>query len=385
VRRRHRLLLTATLLLGGLAGVSLLTALGAATEGPLSGLVTSVATVGGSLEHRLSRLFSGPGRSANLSWFQQYRTNPEQLRKPDVVLLGAFDGWIPRSLDGAVKFEQQIGTTLPLIQLYTAWGDKPDQQFPVQIATAISDMGSVPVITWEPWLTDFESALHPTIPLREARERHGMAAVARGDYDFYIDKWASEAAKFGRPILLRFGHEMNDPYRYPWGPQNNTKEEYIAAWRHVVNRFRHDRANAVIWIWSPHVAYQYWQTYYPGNEYVDWVATGVLNYGPIAQWSKWWSFQEIFGESYPKLALFGKPIMIAEFGSLSFGGDRAAWYRDALADFRRRFPAVRAILFFNVKFDQSATQQIVDWTFADDTLTLGVVARATRALSQGSR
>lgn len=385
MKRRHRLLLTATLLLGGLAGVGMLTAIGSVGDGPLSGLLTSVATMGGSLEHRLIEMFSGPGRSANLGWFDEYRRKPERLRKPDVVLLGAFDGGIPRTLDGVVKLEQQIGTTLPLIQLYTAWGDKPDQQFPLKFVTAIWDMGSVPIITWEPWLTDFESARHSAIALRDTRDSHGMAAVARGDYDFYVDQWAGEAAKFGKPIFVRFGHEMNDPYRYPWGPQNNTKEEYIAAWRHVVERFRRDGAKDVIWVWSPHVAYKYWETYYPGNEYVDWVATGVLNYGPIAQWSQWWTFQEIFGNKYPALASRGKPIMIAEFGSLAFGGDRAGWYTDALTDLRRRFPAVRSVVFFNVKSDQSATQQTVDWTFPNDTLTLRAVARATQTLRQDSR
>ena len=72
--------------------------------------------------------------------------------------------------------------------------------------------------------------------------------------------------------------------------------------------------------------------------------------------------------------------MIAEFGSLAYGGDRAGWYRDALTDFRRRFPAVHAILFFNVKSDQSATQQAVDWTFADDSLTLRTLAGAFASL-----
>lgn len=385
MRRRDRLLLTATLLLGGLAGVGLLTAIGSAGDGPLSGFVSSVATVAGSLEHHLTRILSGPGRSANLKWFEQYRTRPELLRKPDAVLLGAFDGGIPATLDGVVKLEQQIGTTLPLIQLYTAWGDKPDEQFPAEVVTAIWDMGSIPIITWEPWLNDFESARHSTVALRETRDRHGMGAVARGDYDFYVDQWAAEATKFGKPIFVRFGHEMNDPYRYPWGPQNNSKEDYIAAYRHVVQRFRQDGAKDVIWVWSPHLAYKYWETYYPGDKYVDWVATGALNYGPIAQWSQWWSFQEIFGAKYPALAAFGKPIMIAEFGSLAVGGDRAAWYRDALADFPTRFPAVRSVVFFNVKSDQSATQQKVDWTFADDTLTLHAVARAAQTLWHGSR
>jgi hypothetical protein len=145
------------------------------------------------------------------------------------VLLGAYDGGEPATLEGIDRLEQRIGVTLPLIQLYTAWGDTPDEQFPGRVAAAIRDFGSVPLISWEPWLTDFESALHPNIALRDVRENHGMAAVARGEYDFYIDAWAVDAARFGHPIFVRLGHEMNDPYRYPWGPQHNTKEEFIAA------------------------------------------------------------------------------------------------------------------------------------------------------------
>jgi beta-mannanase len=266
-----------------------------------------------------------------------------------------------------------------LIQIYTAWGDKPEHHFPLELVTAITDLGSVPVITWEPWLSVFESARHPHLPLPATREQHGMAAVTRGDYDFYLEAWAADAARFGKPVLVRFGHEMNDPYRYPWGPQHNTKEEYIAAWRHVVEVFRRAGAGNVIWVWSPHVAYEYWDLYYPGDDVVDWTATGVLNFGPIAQWSKWWSFDEIFGTKYDRLAAFGKPIMIAELGSLAVGGDRAAWYEDALADLPARYPAVAAVLFFHVAGDQTVTYQKVDWSLAGDSTITRTIAGAVRS------
>ena len=93
-----------------------------------------------------------------------------------------------------MELERRLDTTFPLVHFYTAWGDKPDQRFPLRLVTAIWDMGSVPMVTWEPWLTDFENARHPHLPLRDARDRHGLAAVARGDYDFYMDAWAAEAA-----------------------------------------------------------------------------------------------------------------------------------------------------------------------------------------------
>jgi tetratricopeptide (TPR) repeat protein len=132
-------------------------------------------------------------------------------------------------------------------------------------------------------------------------------------------------------------------------------------------------AGNVIWVWSPHVAYEYWDLYYPGDGFVDWAATGVLNFGPIAQWSRWWTFDEIFGSKYERLAAFGRPVMIAEFGSLAVGGDRAGWYRAAMEALPDRYPAVRALLFFEVAGDQTVTYQKVNWTIADDADVLAAV------------
>jgi hypothetical protein len=361
------------------AGVWLLTSIGAAGEGPLTGLLGRLGSLVGTVEQRARGRLRGSTRSDSLRWFAATRRDTSALRRPGRILLGAYDGGIPRTLEGVLALERSLGTVFPLVQMYAAWGDKPEHHFPLELATAITDLGSVPVITWEPWLSVFESARHPHLSLPATREQHGMAAVARGDYDFYLEAWAADAVRFGKPVLLRFGHEMNDPYRYPWGPQHNTKEEYIAAWRHVVEVFRRAGAGNVLWVWSPHVAYEYWDLYYPGDDVVDWTATGVLNFGPIAQWSKWWSFDEIFGTKYDRMAAFGKPIMIAELGSLTVGGDRAAWYEDALADLPARYPGVAAVLFFHVAGDQTVTYQKVDWSLAGDSTTTRTIAGAIRS------
>lgn len=375
MKTRHRVSLFVIIIAAALLGSLALTTISSSSEGPVSVMLTRFGTAVGSLEHAMRARFSGPGREADLRWFTDFRKNAKNLKNPDRVLLGAFDSGIPKTLDGVLSLEHAIGTSLPLIQIYTAWGDQTDQTFPIKMVTAIWNIGSVPLVTWEPWLTDFINSRHANIPLRDARERHGMAAVASGTYDFYVDAWAARAAKFRKPLFVRLGHEMNDPYRYPWGPQNNTNGEYIAAWRHVVDRFRAAGADNVIWVWSPHVAYKYWETYYPGDKYVDWVATGALNFGPIAQWSQWWTFSEIFGLKYEQLASFGKPVMVAEFGSLAVGGNRADWYREALESMPTRYPRVRAVLFFNVKNDQTVTYQKVDWTIDADSAVL----RAIRA------
>jgi hypothetical protein len=371
--------LVAVALAASVASIVALTTFSSASEGPFGTIFGRLGAAWGSLEHSLRERVSGGGRRRELSWFQPYATNPARLRAPDFVLLGAYDSGLPATLEGVVELENALGVTFPLIHLYTSWGDKTDQQFPVGLVTSIVDVGSIPLVTWEPWLTDFENVNHPHLPLRTARDRHGLAAIARGDYDFYVDAWAADARRFGRPVFVRFGHEMNDPYRYPWGPQNNTHEEFIAAWRHVVERFRSAGADNVIWVWSPHVAYRYWESYYPGANFVDWVATGTLNFGTVAHWSQWWTFEEILGARYEALASFGKPILLAEFGSLAVGGDRTRWYIDALERLTRQFTAVRGLVFFNARNDRTVTYQVVDWSLTGDPELSGAVRAVLQA------
>jgi hypothetical protein len=378
MRRRHRLVVTFAALGVAAGSVMLLTTLSSASHGPIGATLERLAAAVTSLEHRMRVRLSGAGRARHLAWFERYRLGADRLRQPDVLLLGAYDDRFATDARRLIGLEEAIGTTFPLVHIYTAWGDRPEQRFPLGQLTTIWTLGSVPVVTWEPWLSAFESARHPHLPLRDQRDWGGLEAVADGEYDFYVDAWASAAAEFGRPLFVRFAHEMNDPYRYPWGPQNNTKEQFIAAWRHVVQRARRAGAHNVVWVWSPHLAYDYWDLYYPGDEYVDWVASSALNYGPIARWSEWWSFDEIFGRKYPRLAQIGKPVMVAEFGTLRVGGDRATWYREALSALPKRLPTVHALIFFHATEDHTVTPQTVDWSFLADERAVGAIREAIR-------
>lgn len=378
MRTRYRVVVVAAIVAASVAIVGLLVLLGRAAEGPVRTGLDAVGEAVSRAESRLAHRLRGPGRAEQLSALAVLRTNADSLRQPDRILLGAYTETIPASLDGVLRLEDSLQSPLAIVQVYTAWGDRPDQQFPRRVAEAIHDLGSIPLITWEPWLVDFENRLHPHLPLRDDRDRGGLAAIAAGQYDFYLDAWAREAARFGRPLLVRLAHEMNDPYRYPWGPHNNGAGDFVAAWRHIVGRFRAAGAHNVVWVWSPHVAYEGYEWFYPGSDVVDWVATGVLNYGTVAHWSRWWSFDEIFGRHYPRLAEFGKPVMIAEFGTLAVGGDRAAWYRAALDSLPQRFPGVRALLFFDVREDRTVTYQALDWSFVGEAGSLDAIRAAVR-------
>ncbi|HEU4521608.1 MAG TPA: hypothetical protein VFT12_06375, partial [Thermoanaerobaculia bacterium] len=185
----------------------------------------------------LARVRAG-SRSEYLAPMRPTLDSVKALKNPNRMLVGAYDGGFPNDMSGFVSLETKLRYRFPIISFYTAWGDKPDQQFPVRMVETIDRLGSVPMITWEPWVTDFDVRLRPNLPSKEEREYASLAAIAKGEYDFYISPWAEAAARFGKPIFLRFAHEMNDPYRYPWGPQNgNRPDDFIGAWRRVHDIF----------------------------------------------------------------------------------------------------------------------------------------------------
>lgn len=373
MRRRNRILLVVIGFAASIALVLGLLLVGTASSGPLSSFLTGVGSAIGRIESDVVRRARGPGRSANLEWVSTLRTNADSLRSPSSLLLGAYDDDLPDSFAGFLELESSIETEVPIVQSYVAWGDASEHRFPRRLVEATHNLGSVPLITWEPWIETFENELHRELPLRGQRDKGGLRDIANGLYDFYITEWATSAAAVDGAVMVRFAHEMNDPYRYPWGPQNNEAQDFIDAWRHVVDIFKEVGADNVVWVWSPHVAYSGYEAYWPGDDYVGWVATGALNYGTVAYWSEWWSFDQIFGQHYEFLVGFDKPIMIAEFGSLAIGGDRAEWYREALEDFRDRFPEVHALVFFNVDDDQTVTRQGIDWSLSLDPEVLAAV------------
>jgi beta-mannanase len=194
-----------------------------------------------------------------------------------------------------------------------------------------------------------------------------------------VTRWATEAARYGKPLYLRFAHEMNDPYRYPWGPQNgNRPDDFIAAWKHVHLIFQKMNAANVLWVWSPHISMPWFEYYYPGDEWVDWIGTGVLNYGDVAPWSRWWTFHQILEKAYPALVKLRKPIMITEFGSVASGGDAAQWYGQAFRDVHEKYGAIRSVIFFNQTRDATLSTTPLNWSPLQDARTARVVAEAMR-------
>lgn len=364
--KSYRFLIVVLALFAGFLIVFLLTQLGDKSKGPLESMLSRAGNAVDDVENKMILEQREVTRKTKLAWLNNYRDNKDALINSKFVFFGASDNSSKESYERIINLEDTLNTTFSIIHLFQAWGEREEHEFPTKEVNAINRIGSIPLITWEPWVSAFSVENYPGIPTVEMRDKGAMNYVTKGYYDNFLRKWAQKAKEFGHPFYLRLGHEMNDPYRYPWGPQNNTPQEYVSAWKHVHDIFDEMGAHNVIWVWSPHVAYGFFKEYYPGKKYVDLIATGALNFGTSAQWSKWWTFKEIFGGYYDQLAQFKQPIMIAEFGSLSIGGDRAQWFTDALQNIEKDYPLINAVVFFHYNSDKTTTDKSISWYIIDD-------------------
>lgn len=339
----------------------LLTFAGNQSSGPFRNIVGYLQLKIAGIEH--SVVTRNEGRRNDLIWFQQYKFNNSLISTSDKIIFGIYDDHQSDVLGNIVRLESKLQSRFPIIQIYTAWGSKNNQTFPRLMSQAIHNMGSIPMITWEPWLNDFSPINYPELVSLADPNKNGMRLITSGYFDDYLDTWIDEASRFGAPFFLRFGHEMNDPYRYPWGPHNNHPSEFIEAWKYIHDKFVSKGALNAIWIWSPHPAYESYEEFYPGHDYVDWIGLTVLNYGTVAHWSQWWSFSEIVDKSYRTFSSYGKPIMLTEFGSLDVGGDKAEWFDDAFNMILNDYPSIKSVVFFHAANDYTTTYKILDWSF----------------------
>jgi beta-mannanase len=264
--------------------------------------------------------------------------------------------YVPGALESgprqAKAFESSTGRKVAILSFYEAWGNGngPD----IEGIESCLKQGFTPMITWEPWqLKAPEASGRP-----EDQKEYSLAALASGRYDGYMRKWALDLKRISSPVFLRPMHEMNGNW-YPWcGKVNgNTPQGYVAAWRHVRSIFRDTGSDGTVsWVWSPYAESVLDEPgdgldrYFPGVENVDWLALDGYNWGSTRKWSRWRTFEEIFGKAYQRLSSLaaGKPLMIAETGCAEEGGGKNLWIQEAANALRNRFASVKALVWFDV-------------------------------------
>ena len=148
----------------------------------------------------------------------------------------------------------------------------------------------------------------------------------------------------------------------------DTPAAFVDAWRRMHRLFEHQGATNVVWVWCPNAsafATGRAQSFYPGDDVVDWVCADGYNWSPLLPGGhaggEWESFADIFEPFYRWALDSGKPIMIGETGAQEGApGQKADWIADMAATLRTRFTRVRALLYFNA-IAGSNTGGVFDW------------------------
>lgn len=164
--------------------------------------------------------------------------------------------------------------------------------------------------------------------------------LLNGDFDKEFTDMAKEIVAQEHPILFRLFNEMNGDWcSYSAFHTGADAELYKLAYRYVYQLFEENGANQyAIWVWNPNersfpdYLWNSEMAYYPGDEYVDVVGMTAYNTGDYYKGESWKSFSTLYDDLYQHYTRnFKQPLMITEFASSTFGGDKVLWTEDMLS------------------------------------------------------
>jgi len=156
-----------------------------------------------------------------------------------------------------------------------------------------------------------KSIIHISISM----ERDGEYLVADGTYDYLIDELAVFLQTHSdHPFFLRIGYEF-DSFSIDYDP-----EKFKLAFRRIVDRLHVQGIDNFATVYSASsvsVGAFFWETYYPGDDYVDWIGYSYWNAAPVYMGGLDFAREH------------GKPVIIAEsaplLSSFSTGDGLEIW------------------------------------------------------------
>ncbi len=187
------------------------------------------------------------------------------------------------------------------------------------------------------------------------------AEVAAGGYDEVLKSVAAVIDRSNQTVFLTIHHE-------PENDAEGTAEEYVAMWRHTRDVIEKELADgpgtgSVAWVmnYKGHIdggGLDEVDAYYPGNNYVDWIAFNPYNW-KYCGGESWQSFAEVARPMVEYLTTNGrfltageaKPLMVGETGVHEGRGEtesKAQWFADVSATLQtEEFAAIKAVVYFN--------------------------------------
>jgi mannan endo-1,4-beta-mannosidase len=210
--------------------------------------------------------------------------------------LGVYETGPPDTYQRVAEFARVVGKQPNLVGYYSGWREP----FQTRFAETVHAQGAVTIVQMDP-------------------TGASVAKIAAGGYDGYLRSYADSVRRFGQPVVIGFGHEMNAPW-YSWGYGPTTPAStFVAAWRHIVTLFRDQGAGNVTWLWTLQadepctgpIADQACTgpiaSWWPGSQYVTWVGIDGYYYRPSD------TFASVFGKTITQVRMLtGKPVLVSE-------------------------------------------------------------------------
>jgi hypothetical protein len=235
--------------------------------------------------------------------------------------------------DALVAFEDMIGRPVDLDRQFYLL----DHEAPGAHERWVSDGGRTPLISIASRLTIGER-----VPWSEVADPASARATA------LVDDLAARLRDFDRPILVIFHPEPEED------PELGSPEEYVAAWRRVVEAARAAGADNATWVWAlgsgafPTEA----DPWYPGDDWVDWIGVSGFNTFGTDD-TRWRTFPSIFAPFREWALPRGRPLLIVSSASgenpyvePDDPRSKATWIREALSQLES-WPEVQGFVWFN--------------------------------------
>jgi len=293
-----------------------------------------------------------------------------------------FTGWSrendPRIFDETAEL---VGKDLAWVSVSNAWFPKnpPDDclggraypsdlgiRFPREEVEAVLRAGHIPSIRMLPYdrciSLDFEE--------------YRLQTFLNGVHDEALRAWAREAKTIPSPLLVTFGVEVNGAW-FPWNARHNGDlarkkygdpnlydghERFRDVYRRIINIFREEGVRNVTWFYHVNCIWPSEERdpissvdgYYPGDDYIDWIA--ISCYGSQdARNPFWWDMSYTFDRVYELInasEVIGrdKPIALMEFG-VAEDPRKPAWIETFMNDLvQGAYPRIRAIGWWDSRF-----------------------------------
>ncbi len=259
------------------------------------------------------------------------------------------------------SFETLVGKEVALTIVGDEWIN--GIKFPTALVNDAKAEGKVPVVHIRPWSVK-------TKFLGEDA-RYSLQRIIDGRFDNELRVYARAVKDHLGPVMISFAPEANGEW-YPWsgsfaGAGVTTSygdrtvadgpERYRDAYRHLINIFRSERVENATWVFhvssgsAPVAAWNNLAAYYPGNDYIDWLAVSVYSAQVASDY--WYDFTAGLDAPYSELALLSpdKPIAVLEYGTIE---DRQSpfrksdWMTAALTSVKGgQYPRVKAMAYWH--------------------------------------